>query len=199
MALRPLLRTSTRTCAFETPSCRTGVLTHETMSKGQTLRVPLLPAFLRRHVLDFLHSAPMYAHLGCRKTLIKVRTQYYWKRMAADGKEFVRTCKACQMWKTPQPKRSGQLQQISATRPFERLASTSWAFCRERRKATCISWRWSIASLDGLSRTLSLRLSPEYCYTACYTPRMPTIPTYRQGQSILFSFSEAALQKTEDR
>ena len=61
----------------------------------------------------------MSAHLGYRKTLNKVRTQYYWKGMAADVKEFVRTCEACQMRKTPQLKRSGQLQQFSATRQFE--------------------------------------------------------------------------------
>ena len=96
-----------------------GLLIHSTVTNGQRLEVPILPAALRNDVLGALHTVPMAAHLGVKKTLNKVRTQYYWKGMTTDVKQFVRTCEACQRRKTVQPTTSGELQQFSATQPFE--------------------------------------------------------------------------------
>ena len=97
----------------------TGLLMHKAVRNGSTIKVPFLPPAGRREVMRALHDLPMSGHLGYNKTYEKMRSQFYWKGMGVDIKDFVRTCAPCQSRKTPQPKRSGEMQLFSATRPFE--------------------------------------------------------------------------------
>ena len=97
----------------------TGLLMHQAVRNGSTLKVPFLPPAGRREVMRALHDLPMSGHLGYNKTYEKMRSQFYWKGMGVDIKDFVRTCASCQSRKPPQPKRSGEMQLFSATRPFE--------------------------------------------------------------------------------
>eukprot|EP00118_Oscarella_pearsei_P017903 m.180288 g.180288 ORF g.180288 m.180288 type:complete len:1472 (+) comp39243_c0_seq11:859-5274(+) len=97
----------------------TSLLMYESVLNGRRLYIPVLPTSCRSAVLKVLHALPLSGHMGYRKTYFKVRSQFYWKGLAADVKSFVRSCLECQARKTPQPTKAGELQLFSASKPFE--------------------------------------------------------------------------------
>jgi transposase InsO family protein len=97
----------------------TGLLMHTATVNGRRHYVPVLPPAIRLPVIRTLHDLPLSAHLGYKKTYHKIRSQFYWKGMAADIKAFVRSCVPCQTRKPPPPSLSGHLHLFSASRPFE--------------------------------------------------------------------------------
>ncbi|XP_025116167.1 uncharacterized protein LOC112577326 [Pomacea canaliculata] len=63
---------------------------------GQPVRQVLVPAPLRRSVMDVAHSSIMGGHLGVRKTLDKVTAAFYWPGISGDVTRFCQSCDACQ-------------------------------------------------------------------------------------------------------
>jgi len=51
---------------------------------------------LKAQVLNYVHSDPMASHSGYEKTLQKAKWDFYWPRMRADIKRFIRECDTCQ-------------------------------------------------------------------------------------------------------
>lgn len=74
--------------------------------------VILLPKKLRKSVLTEFHDDPISAHLGFFKTFQKINSRFYWPKMRAEVKEYVRTCELCQKRKLPKQKPAGLLQPI---------------------------------------------------------------------------------------
>lgn len=58
----------------------------------------VVPIADRKPVIERVHNE---AHLGVHKTLIKIREQFYWPKMANDVKRFVFSCAVCKESKTP--------------------------------------------------------------------------------------------------
>lgn len=58
-------------------------------------QVVVLPQALRYHALKEAHGSPLGGHFGVKKTLAKLRTQWYWRGMKLDVNKFVGTCAEC--------------------------------------------------------------------------------------------------------
>ena len=61
----------------------------------------VVPKGCRKELLHLAHSIPLAGHMGVRKTLDRLRAEFFWPRMAADVAHFVRTCHTCQMVGSP--------------------------------------------------------------------------------------------------
>ncbi len=82
----------------------------------------VLPKTLRKRVLDELHASPTAGHLGRNKTLPKVQERYYWVRMTADVRSYVKQCTGCARKKSPPKKHRAPLKQLPVGAPMERIA-----------------------------------------------------------------------------
>jgi len=60
-----------------------------------------LPKSLILQVIDYFHSDLLSAHLGIRKTYLKIEDRFWWKSMRKDIIKFISSCDRCQRSKTP--------------------------------------------------------------------------------------------------
>ena len=51
---------------------------------------------LRNEIMRTNHDDPHASHFGAGKTLALLRRHYFWDSMAADVRDYVRTCAVCQ-------------------------------------------------------------------------------------------------------
>jgi len=66
---------------------------HDCETKYQVV----LPQFMRAHVLELGHDAPMSGHLGVRKTKARIFEHFWWPGAGKAIAEYVKTCHTCQM------------------------------------------------------------------------------------------------------
>lgn len=64
---------------------------------------------LRQDVLFWHHDVPWMAHLGIKRTLDMVESQFYWPRLRCDVETYVKTCTDCQSNKTDRRRRTPAL------------------------------------------------------------------------------------------
>lgn len=67
---------------------------------------------LKLQILAHVHSSPTLGHSGYHKTLHRAQGEFYWPRMKADIKTFVRECDTCQRNKAENLKPAGLLQPL---------------------------------------------------------------------------------------
>ena len=82
----------------------------------------LLPSSLRKTVLNELHNVPTAGHLGVKKTLMKVRSRYFWYGLRRDVEYWISKCDICASRKGPSRKPKAPLKLYSVGVPMERLA-----------------------------------------------------------------------------
>ena len=82
----------------------------------------IVPQTQRRFVLRLSHDVPSSGHLGIRKTLSKVRKNYYWPGLEQDVKIYVTGCDTCQKAKEPIPTKTAPRQVARSGYPMERIA-----------------------------------------------------------------------------
>ncbi|CAG8518449.1 14123_t:CDS:2 [Cetraspora pellucida] len=70
-------------------------------------------------VLEAMHEHLVSGHFGERATIEKVRGKYYWNQIVTDVREFVRSCKACQLRGKPSFREA--LNSMKITQPFDRV------------------------------------------------------------------------------
>ena len=87
------------------------------------LKQLLVPTGMREHVLKLAHDSILGGHLGVRKMLTKVLSEFYWPKVQSDISKYCRSCDLCQktfakgkVTKVP----IGSLPLIDT--PFERVA-----------------------------------------------------------------------------
>ena len=51
---------------------------------------------LKDRLLKLYHATPMGGHLGVYRLVKVLSTRYYWRRMHAEIKDFVKKCSTCQ-------------------------------------------------------------------------------------------------------
>jgi transposase InsO family protein len=74
-------------------------------------------------VLHKAHDSIFGAHLGIRRTTKRVKSQYYWPRLAKDVADYVNSCITCHMFKANTRKAMGELIPLQVTSiPFEKIA-----------------------------------------------------------------------------
>ena len=64
----------------------------------------LVPAGLRKRVLEETHDGLCGGHLGEEKTFQKLKLSHYWPGYWNSVRDWCRTCAACASRKTPAPK-----------------------------------------------------------------------------------------------
>ncbi|XP_071105112.1 uncharacterized protein [Haliotis cracherodii] len=91
--------------------------------KGKQVVQAVVPVGLRTQVMKVSHEALMGGHLGIKKTLDRVMSQFYWPGIMGDVRRHVLSCDICQRT-TPKGKGRriplGQMPLIEV--PFERIA-----------------------------------------------------------------------------
>ena len=91
--------------------------------KPQTDLQLLLPQEDRDDVLTALHDSPIGGHFSFHRTYDRIRARYWWPSMWHDVKQWVTTCRKCQLRKPSRQPKAGKLQPLPAVhRPFERIA-----------------------------------------------------------------------------
>ena len=75
-----------------------GLLYHRDKILGQTLLQLVVPIDRRKHVLEVGHSTHG-GHMGGKRTKERIAYTFYWPSMYDDCREFVKTCKVCQLKK----------------------------------------------------------------------------------------------------
>lgn len=56
-------------------------------------------SFIRNQLLEEFHSSPLGGHAGVARTFHRVSSNFYWKNMHQDVKNFVKICQICQQMK----------------------------------------------------------------------------------------------------
>ncbi|XP_064455129.1 uncharacterized protein LOC135366379 [Ornithodoros turicata] len=74
-----------------------GALYHREKIPGRMVRQLVLPQSRRNEVLLLAHDSPWGGHLGLRKTLARVKANFYWPDLDRDVREYCRTCNSCQL------------------------------------------------------------------------------------------------------
>ncbi|KAK9230741.1 hypothetical protein WN944_023713 [Citrus x changshan-huyou] len=67
---------------------------------------------LLQAILKEAHSSPIRGHFGYQKTLIRLKSNFYWPGMRAEIKKFIRHCEVCQRCKVDNLQPAGLLQPL---------------------------------------------------------------------------------------
>ena len=78
----------------------------------------VVPAALRRSVMDAFHTSPLGAHMGRNRLLAALANRFTWPRMGSDVREYVSSCLVCARTKSAQAGMA-PLQPIFSAKPFE--------------------------------------------------------------------------------
>ena len=95
-------------------------LDSETSEPGRWQLV--VPQSLRREVFEQVHGSPTCGHFGVKKTLARIREQFFWPSCRQSVEEWCRNCKQCQVSKRPGKKHKGPVKQFNVGAPLERVA-----------------------------------------------------------------------------
>ena len=75
-----------------------GVLVHTTIDElGDEFVRIVVPKARRLKVLEVAHTHILSGHFGRKKTFAKLSTRFLWPKMWHDVKEYIRSCKGCQL------------------------------------------------------------------------------------------------------
>ncbi len=81
----------------------------------------LVPEGLRNQVLFHCHDARHAGHFGIQKTVKRLKQSFYWYGMSRDGKEYVKSCLACNKNKKANKNPKAPLRAFHAGFPMERI------------------------------------------------------------------------------
>lgn len=82
----------------------------------------LAPESMYSNILHTAHDLPSSGHLGIKKTLDRVRTNFYWLGLKNSVTEWVKGCDLCQKKKNPSRKARAPLVQDPIMVPMEKIA-----------------------------------------------------------------------------
>ena len=82
----------------------------------------ILPQKYRLEACKRFHNSTCAAHMGRRKTLMKMQRRFHWHRMAEDIRWWITTCDICQKRKCPHAWPKAPMQMFLAGEPNERVA-----------------------------------------------------------------------------
>jgi hypothetical protein len=81
----------------------------------------VVPLAMREEIMSFAHDDILGMHLGMDKTLGKLLPHYWWPSIINDVRNFVRSCAACQLRKSPRHGLHEELHPLPVTAVFDRL------------------------------------------------------------------------------
>lgn len=68
-----------------------------------------IPETLRQEAMKTCHDNPKAGHFGVRKTLYRVKKDFFWPKMLPDVKHYVKNCEICATHKVSQKNPFGQM------------------------------------------------------------------------------------------
>ncbi|VDI10935.1 Hypothetical predicted protein, partial [Mytilus galloprovincialis] len=74
------------------------------------LKQVVIPMKERRKILEFAHDNKTAAHLGIKKTLVRIKEKFYWPGVRGDTWSYIAGCSICNKRKKPIPKRKAPMQ-----------------------------------------------------------------------------------------
>ena len=77
-------------------STRDGILYRHFTKNLQTVDQIVVPVSLRKSVLLAAHDSLMAGHGAVRRTLLRVRSHFFWPRVSSDVREYCMSCDICQ-------------------------------------------------------------------------------------------------------
>ena len=81
-----------------------------------------IPVSQRKNLIWASHDSLTALHQGVTKTLLKLRSQYWWPHMTKEVTEYIAQCDSCQRKKNPKVPMRVPLKNQMATSPFEILS-----------------------------------------------------------------------------
>ncbi|OMJ28969.1 Transposon Tf2-6 polyprotein [Smittium culicis] len=97
--------------------CITDKILHN-ISDSEKPRV-YIPKALVKAIIYHHHDTPLMSHLGHRRTLDKIKQNFFWPKMSRDVFGYIQACRLCQLTKHSTLKAPGELQPIIVSDPFE--------------------------------------------------------------------------------
>jgi transposase InsO family protein len=83
----------------------------------------VLPSLLRNQVIKASHNAILSGHLGVKKTLAKIKMNFYWYKMSSSVKLWIKQCAFCGARKKPNKKAKAPLQEYYVGFPMDRVST----------------------------------------------------------------------------
>lgn len=100
------------------------ILCRNWFEKGKvTRKQKIVPKMMKSEILKMCHDEKTGGHFGVRKTLAKVRNQYYWAGLQGDVRNWVKSCEICSKRKSPNKTKRAPMQLVGAGYPMERIAT----------------------------------------------------------------------------
>lgn len=112
------------------PSTWAGVLEHIKLTESGLLAVAtpgsrpktVIPQQLKSLILKSFHESLLGGgHFGYRKTLHKIKRNYYWPNMRSDVLKWTLQCKICQQKRNPHPSTRELQKIVITTKVFEKV------------------------------------------------------------------------------
>ena len=113
----------------------------------------IVPYSLKAETMKFAHDSISGGQLGVRKTLAKIRQNYYWVGLHKDVERYVRICDVCARKKSPLKTKRYPMQVMGAGYPMERIATDSMGPLPETDNGNHTSSSSETTSPNGLKRS----------------------------------------------
>ena len=83
--------------------------------------VPCIPKKLINDIMKLSHDTSESGHLGINRTIARIRSRFYWPTLFRDVRNYVVTCKICQLHNISTQKPKGHLKSIAPEDIFYRV------------------------------------------------------------------------------
>ena len=81
----------------------------------------LVPARLRKDILQLCHDSTLAGHLGIKKTLSRIRRRFHWPGLKRDVKVHIEACPTCALSKLPAKRYRAAMADFRVGAPMDRL------------------------------------------------------------------------------
>lgn len=82
----------------------------------------MVPQSIKKDILQLCHDNFTGAHLGHKKTWIKLSNRFYWPNSYSEVKNYVESCEVCAKIKSPPPNRAELKPITDFSKPFDMVA-----------------------------------------------------------------------------
>ncbi|CAF0859482.1 unnamed protein product [Brachionus calyciflorus] len=90
--------------------------------KNKLFKQLVVPQILKKDILELCHDNFTGAHLGHKKTWIKLSNRFYWPNCYSEVKNYVESCEICAKIKNPPPNRAELNPITEFSKPFDMVA-----------------------------------------------------------------------------
>jgi len=123
---------------------------------------------LRKEIMDMHHTPPYVGHPGRDRTYELIHRTFYWPKMNADVKAFVKSCHQCQTNKPTNQKKAGELKPVEIPPQYWECVTTDLI---TKLPPTKSGYDAVVVFVDKLSKMVKI----EPCHTDIDAPKFAQI------------------------